>query len=341
MSLSPHNGNLMVSPTEPLLSLPELRKTADRISPYLHDTPIFHCQDSSIAGEIGSGELHLKLEFLQQTGSFKPRGALNNVLTRPENKRAQGVIAVSAGNHAIAVAYAASTLGISAKVLMHRKASPLRVEKCRRYGAEILLVDDITEAFSLLEEIAKQEDRMIIHPFDSVRTLQGTGTLGLEIAEAVNDLDVAVVAVGGGGLIAGVGSALKAIQPSIQVIGVEPTGAAGMTHSLELGRPLEKVEVNTIADSLGAPLHFRMSFEVCQQVIDRMVLVEEDELCQAMARVYDGLKFALEPAGVAVVAALTGALQGTLKGKRVAALFCGSNIDESNWISLLQRGRQL
>jgi threonine dehydratase len=294
-----------------------------------------------VIDQVGDGELYLKLEFLQQTGSFKARGALNNALTRPEAERNQGVTAVSAGNHAIAVAYVAKTLGISAKVLMHRKASPLRVEKCRRYGAEVLLVDDIAEAFSLLEEIAKKEDRMIIHPFDSVRTLQGTGTLGLEIAEEIEGLDVALVAVGGGGLIAGVGTALKAIQPSIQVIGVEPTGAAGMTHSLELGRPLEKVEVNTIADSLGAPLHCAMSFAVCQQVIDRMVLVEENELCQAMARVYDGLKFALEPAGAAVIAALEGPLRGTLKGKRVAAILCGSNIDESNWMGVLQRGRQL
>jgi threonine dehydratase len=249
------------------------------------------------------------------------------------------VTAVSAGNHAIAVAYAAKTLGISAKVLMHRKANPLRVAKCQHYGAEVLLVDDITQAFTLLDEIAEKEDRTIIHPFDSAPTLQGTGTLGLEIGDALKDLDTILVAVGGGGLIGGVASALKQMQPAIEVIGVEPVGAAGLTQSLELGRPLEKVTVNTIADSMGAPLHCQMSFGVCQQVIDRMVLVEDDEMCQAMARVYDGLKFALEPAGAAVIAALTGPLQGTLKGKRVAAILCGSNIDESSWLELVLRGR--
>jgi threonine dehydratase len=249
------------------------------------------------------------------------------------------VTAVSAGNHAIAVAYAAKTLGISAKVLMHRKANPLRVAKCQHYGAEVLLVDDINQAFVLLDEIAEKEDRTIIHPFDSAPTLQGTGTLGLEIGDALNDLDTILVAVGGGGLIGGVASALKQMQPAIEVIGVEPVGAAGLTQSLELGRPLEKVSVSTIADSMGAPLHCQMSFGVCQQVIDRMVLVEDDEMCQAMARVYDGLKFALEPAGAAVIAALTGPLQGTLKGKRVAAILCGSNIDESSWLELVLRGR--
>ena len=325
--------------SHPALTLDEIRQTAGRIEGYLHHTPIFHWQDAWVRSQLGEGELHLKLEFLQQTGSFKPRGALNNALTRPETERNQGVTAVSAGNHAIAVAYAAKTLGISAKVLMHRKANPLRVAKCQHYGAEVLLVDDITQAFVLLDEIAEKEDRTIIHPFDSAPTLQGTGTLGLEIGDALKDLDTILVAVGGGGLIGGVASALKQMQPAIEVIGVEPVGAAGLTQSLELGRPLEKVSVSTIADSMGAPLHCQMSFGVCQQVIDRMVLVEDDEMCQAMARVYDGLKFALEPAGAAVIAALTGPLQGTLKGKRVAAILCGSNIDESSWLELVLRGR--
>ena len=325
--------------SHPALTLVKIRQTADRIEGYLHHTPIFHWQDAWVRSQLGEGELHLKLEFLQQTGSFKPRGALNNALTRPEAERNQGVTAVSAGNHAIAVAYAAKTLGISAKVLMHRKANPLRVAKCQHYGAEVLLVDDINQAFVLLDEIAEKEDRTIIHPFDSAPTLQGTGTLGLEIGDALNDLDTILVAVGGGGLIGGVASALKQMQPAIEVIGVEPVGAAGLTQSLELGRPLEKVSVSTIADSMGAPLHCQMSFGVCQQVIDRMVLVEDDEMCQAMARVYDGLKFALEPAGAAVIAALTGPLQGTLKGKRVAAILCGSNIDESSWLELVLRGR--
>ena len=325
--------------SHPALTLDEIRQTARRIEGYLHHTPIFHWQDAWVRSQLGEGELHLKLEFLQQTGSFKPRGALNNALTRPEAERTQGVTAVSAGNHAIAVAYAAKTLGISAKVLMHRKANPLRIAKCQHYGAEVLLVDDINQAFVLLDEIAEKEDRTIIHPFDSAPTLQGTGTLGLEIGDALNDLDTILVAVGGGGLIGGVASALKQMQPAIEVIGVEPVGAAGLTQSLELGRPLEKVSVSTIADSMGAPLHCQMSFGVCQQVIDRMVLVEDDEMCQAMARVYDGLKFALEPAGAAVIAALTGPLQGTLKGKRVAAILCGSNIDESSWLELVLRGR--
>ncbi len=324
----------------PNLSLYELTSASKRIRDYVDKTPLFCWQKPPIRGQFANGNLYLKLEFLQRTGSFKARGAINNILTRPAAQGSQGVTTVSAGNHAIAVAYAAKALNVPAKVLMHKTASPFRIEKCKAYGAEVLLVDDINKAFALLEEIAANENRMIIHPFDSIRTLQGTGTLGLEIGEELTDLDAVVVAVGGGGLIGGVGSALKQMYPSIKVIGVEPTGADGLTQSLSQGKPLENVTVNTIADSMGAPLHCERSFKVCQQVIDQMVLVKDDEMCDAMAFVYDNLKFALEPAGAAVVAAINGPLCGQLIGKKVAAILCGSNIDEQAWATLLARGRQ-
>ena len=330
----------MSQPSYPALTLDEIEKTAYRIKNYICKTPIFQWQDSWVRNHLGDGELHLKLEFLQKTGSFKARGALNNALTRNAEKHSQGVAAVSAGNHAIAVAYAAKKLNISAKVLMHQKANPLRIEKCRQYGAEVVLINDITQAFAQLEEIAEKENRTIVHPFDSVPTLQGTGTLGLEIGDSLKEIDTILIAVGGGGLISGVATALKQLQPNIKVIGVEPRGASGLTRSLEVGRPLQQVEVDTIADSMGAPLHCQMSFSVCQEVIDEMILVTDDEICQAMVRVYDGLRFALEPAGVAVIAALESG-RCTLKNQRVAAILCGSNIDESSWLKFALRGRKI
>ena len=329
----------MSQPNYPALTLDEFEKTAHRIENYICRTPMFQWQDSWVRSHLKDGELHLKLEFLQKTGSFKVRGALNNALTRSAEQHSQGVVAVSAGNHAIAVAYTAKKLDISAKVLMHQKANPLRIEKCQQYGAEVLLIDDINQAFAQLEEIAEKENRTILHPFDSVPTLQGTGTLGLEIGDSLKEIDTILIAVGGGGLISGVATALKQLQPDVKVIGVEPRGASGMTRSLELGRPLQQVEVDTIADSMGAPLHCEMSFSVCQEVIDEMILVTDDEICQAMVRVYDGLKFALEPAGVAVIAALESG-RCTLKNQRVAAILCGSNIDESSWLKLALRGRK-
>ncbi|MED5406334.1 MAG: threonine/serine dehydratase [Pseudomonadota bacterium] len=322
------------------LDLEDIRSTARRIQPYVSRTPIFCWQDRWANDQVDDGELHLKLEFLQKTGSFKARGAINNILTRPAAERDKGVTAASAGNHAIAVAYAGQALGVSTKVVMHRGANPARVTKCRSFGAEVVLVDDMSLSFPTMEEIASQENRSIIHPFEGIRTMQGTATVGLEIAESVAALDAVIVAVGGGGLISGVGTAIKAVQPSVRVIGVEPVGAAGMSQSLKLGRPLEKVSVDTIADSMGAPLHCPESFAVCQKVVDEIVLVDDDALCQSMAVAFDGLKFTLEAAGVAVLAALAGPLKDQLTGQRVAALLCGSNIDETSWLNLVERGRR-
>ena len=198
----------------------------------------------------------------------------------------------------------------------------------------------MTQAFPTMEEIAAAEDRSVIHPFEGQATMQGTGTVGLEIAESITDLDAVVVAIGGGGLISGVGSALKALQPSLTLYGVEPVGASGMSQSLALGKPLDKVKVDTIADSIGAPLHCPESFAVCQNVIDDIVLLDDDELCQGMAIAFDRLKFSLEAAGAAVLAAIAGPLKGRLKGKRTAAILCGSNIDEASWQQLIERGRR-
>ena len=182
------------------LDLEDIRATARRIQPYVSRTPIFCWQDRWANDQIDDGELHLKLEFLQKTGSFKARGAINNILTRPAAERDKGVTAASAGNHAIAVAYAGQALGVSAKVVMHRGANPARVAKCRAFGAEVVLVDDMSLSFPTMEEIASQENRSIIHPFEGIRTMQGTATVGLEIAESVAALDAVIVAVGGGDL---------------------------------------------------------------------------------------------------------------------------------------------
>ena len=315
------------------LTLADLQNAAQRIRPYTVKTPCFSC-------ELGATSLQLKFEFLQRAGSFQARGAMNNLLLLSESERRQGVTAVSAGNHAIATAYAARELDTSAKVLMHRKANPFRIQRVHEFGGEVVLVDDIAVAFEEMRRISETEGRSIIHPFEGVRTMQGTGTLGLEIVEQLERFDLLLVAVGGGGLISGVGAAVKQLRPQVQIIGVEPEGAQGMTQSLAQGQPLEKVEVNTIADSMGAPLHAPLSFSVCQQVIDQMVCVSDDAICAAMAWAADELKLALEPAGCAVLAALMGPLKQECAGRSVAAILCGSNIDTEGWAALVARGRK-
>lgn len=323
----------------PAPTLRDIETARDRIADHVVRTPTHRLREPAAEELIGAGELHLKLEFLQRTGTFKARGAINNLRTLSPDEARRGVVAVSAGNHAIAVSYASQAVGVSAKVVMSRAADPYRVEACRRYGAEVILADDIAGAFATMDAIREEEHRIPIHPFDGRRTLAGTGTVGLEIAEQVPGPDVVIVAVGGGGLVAGVGSALRALHPSCRVVGVEPAGAAGLSASLRDGRPVQRVDVDTIADSMGAPTHTQATFDVCREVVDDMVTVDDDAMCRAMAYAYDVTKFALEPAGAAALAAAFGPLRDELVDQRTVAILCGSNIGEELFARYVGRGR--
>ena len=206
------------------LSPESIRDTAERIQPFINRTPMFHYSEHG-------KDWQLKFEFLQRSGSFKARGALNNILRLNSEQRDGGVTAVSAGNHALAVAYASSALEVNAKVVMQSTANPFRVSRAKAFGAEVVISERIDTAFEEMFRIAETEGRAIIHPFEGYSTLQGTASLGLEIIEQSKDIDVLLVAVGGGGLISGVGAAVKQVQPGVEIIGVEPEGAMGMTTS--------------------------------------------------------------------------------------------------------------
>ena len=199
-------------------------------------TPLIQC--AAIEDAIGSEtRVVAKLEFLQRTGTFKARGALATLYTLSAEQLAAGVTAVSAGNHAIATAYAAQALGTNAKVVMLRAANPARVEACRSYGADVLLADTVHQAFELAERIQDEEGRYLVHPFEGPAVATGTGIIGLEICEQCDDFDAVVVPVGGGGLIAGIANAVKRLRPNCEVIGVEPEGADTMHRSLANGEP--------------------------------------------------------------------------------------------------------
>jgi len=272
-------------------------------------------------------EIYGKFEFLQRTGTFKPRGALSVMLGLDDKQKEAGVTAVSAGNHAIATAFAAHAVGTSAKVVMIMNANPLRIERCRYFGAEVVLADDVHSAFEVAEEIQEREGRYFVHPYEGVDVILGTATVGLEICEQVPDLDVVIVPVGGGGLCAGIASAMKQMKPDCEVIGVEPVGADSMHRSFASGKPEAIEKVMTIADSLGAPFALPISFELCRENVDELVLVEDDELKNAMGVLFRELKIAVEPACAASTAALMGPLSGRFTGKKVIAVMCGSNID--------------
>ncbi len=312
--------------TEPGPKIEEIRALRDWLAQQTIRTPLIRC--AAIEAEIGGAtEVVAKLEFLQRTGTFKARGALATLRGLTPEQLRDGVTAVSAGNHAIATAFAAQALGTSAKVVMLSAANPSRVAACRAYGAEVVLVDDVHQAFAVAERIQQEEGRFFVHPFEGPAVAMGTGTIGLEICEQCEDFDTLVVPVGGGGLIGGIANAVKQLRPECEVIGVEPEGADSMHRSFASGQPESIDEVRTIADSLGAPFAAPYSFGLCQQHVDRLTLVDDHQLRRAMGFLFREMKVAVEPACAASTAALLGPLRGELQGKRVVLVFCGSNID--------------
>jgi len=264
---------------------------------------------------------------LQRTGTFKARGALAVLNSLSVEQRDLGVTAVSAGNHAIATAFAAKQVGASAKVVMIASANPVRIEACRAYGAEVVLADDVHEAFKAAQRIQEEEGRFFVHPFEGADIATATGTVGLEMCEQCDSFDALIVPVGGGGLIGGISNAVKQIRPDCEIVGVEPDGADTLHRSFAAGEPQAIDKVRTIADSLGAPFAMPYSFGLCRDNIDRLVLVDDMQLRRSMGLLFEAMKIAVEPACAASTAALFGPLCEQLRGKTVMLVFCGSNID--------------
>jgi threonine dehydratase len=292
----------------------------------IRTTPLMRC--AGIELELDS-DMHVwgKLEFLQRTGTFKARGALANLHALSREQLDRGVTAVSAGNHAIATAFAARESGSSAKVVMTGSANPYRIKACESFGGEVIVVDDVHQAFESAQRIEKDEGRYFVHPFEGQAVATGTGTLGLEICDQLDEFDALIVPIGGGGLMAGIANAVKQLRPSVEIIGVEPEGANTMRLSFDAGQPRSIDRVRTIADSLGAPYALPYSFELCRSNVDRLVEVDDLALRKSMGFLFQRMKFAVEPACAASTAALMGPLREALAGKRVVLVFCGSNID--------------
>lgn len=316
-------------------TLSEIRAARERLGDLVLETPVWRWESERLTAALGAAaKVTLKLELLQHAGSFKPRGALAVMLDLDEAARARGVTAVSAGNHAIAVAYAARRLGTNAAVVMPESADPYRVARCRALGARVELVENVHRAFDRAREIADREGRHFVHPFEGPQVALGTATLGLEFLERVPDLEVVIVPIGGGGLCAGVASAVKQIAPGCRVVGVEPTGADTMRRSLEAGRPMAIDEVRTIADSLGAPYALDYSFELCRRHLDDLVLVTDEELRAAMGILFSEVKLAVEPAGAAATAALLGPARDLASGHHTGLIVCGANLSPVRFAEL-------
>jgi threonine dehydratase len=319
--------------TESGPNIKEIRALREQLREQTIVTPVIRCR--AIEDALGNDtEVFGKLEFLQRTGTFKARGALATLFGLSENELEIGVTAVSAGNHAIATAFAAKAVGTSAKVVMTQSANPSRVAACRTYGAEVVIAADVHEAFEMAHKIRDEEGRFFVHPFDGPSIALGTGTVGLEICEQIQDFDAVVIPVGGGGLIAGISNAVKQLRPDAEVIGVEPEGADSMHRSFASGKPQSIERVETIADSLGAPFAMPYSYGLARQNVDRLTLVNDDALRKTMGFLFQSMKIAVEPACAATTAAILGPLRESLAGKRVVLVFCGSNI---NWATFSEQ----
>lgn len=304
----------------------EIRALREQLTEKTITTPMLRCAaiEEAVGGET---PVQAKLEFLQRTGTFKARGALATLHGLDKEQLAAGVTAVSAGNHAIATAFAAQTLGTTAKVVMISSANPSRVAACKSYGADVVLAQDVHEAFVIAERIQQEEGRFFVHPFEGPAVALGTGTVGLEICEQAGEFDTLVVPIGGGGLIGGIANAVKQLRPDCEIIGVEPVGADTMYRSRAMGAPQSIEKVETIADSLGAPFAMPYSFALTEANVDRLVLVDDMQLRRTMGFLFQAMKIAVEPACAASTAALLGPLRQELEGKRVVLVMCGSNID--------------
>jgi threonine dehydratase len=330
--------------TDQAPDLPAIDATALALAPHIRLTPTWVWEDEVVAGMLPPlTRPILKLELFQHAGSFKARGALSVMRALDSAALARGVTAVSAGNHAIAVAWAARTLGSSAKVVMPETADPFRVTRCRRLGAEVVLTGDVHAAFARAEEIGREEGRSFVHPFEGPRTALGTATLGRELLRQEPELEAVIVPVGGGGLAAGVAAAIKLARPDCLVIGVEPEGNDTMLRSIRSGKPERAPEggPRTIADSLSPPYTLPYSLELCRRYLDDLVLVSDDELRRALALLFGSARLAVEPAGAAAAAALLGPLRELLAGKRVGLIVCGTNIAPEKYREHLARGVEL
>ena len=308
-----------------MVTVQDIHNARARIAGRVHLTPMIG--SSTIARRIGAASFELKCESVQKTGSFKVRGVLNKLSQLTDADRARGVVTVSAGNHAQAMAWGARAAGVKCTVVMPANASRTKVAASIGYGATVIQHGTGADAFRMALELADSEGFTFVHPFDDEQIIAGAGTAGLEVLEQSPSPDVVVVPVGGGGLIAGIAVAVKETSPNTRVIGVEPAGAAVMRQSLDAGRALNMVSMHTIADGLAAPMAGAHNFDIVKRYVDDVVLVSDDEIVEAMKELLSRCKLLAEPAGAAATAAVLAGkipLQGT---ERVVAMLSGGNVD--------------
>jgi threonine dehydratase len=316
-------------------NLDDIRAARERIQPLTYVTPLERSADFSQL--LGNSVFH-KLENLQLTGSFKVRGALNALLAWSDGDRAKGVVAASAGNHAQGVAFGARQLGVPATIVMPVGTPLVKLMAVKRLGAEVTQTgENYDEAAEYAAGLAGERGAKLIHPFNDPMVIAGQGTIALEILEQMPDIDAVLVAIGGGGLIAGIGTVLKALCPRVQVIGVQAAGADGMARSMAAGQVVGVDHPVTIADGIRVARPGDLTFAIARDVVDQVVTVTDDEIANAVLMMIETDKSVVEGAGATPLAAMLHGHVG-LRGKRVALIVSGGNIDVNILSRIIERG---
>ncbi|HYL72754.1 MAG TPA: threonine/serine dehydratase [Bryobacteraceae bacterium] len=308
-----------------ILTRERIAATSLLLKPYIRRTPVIEVSAEDFG--LTSIRLQFKLELLQHTGSFKPRGAFTNLLTR--DVPPAGVVAASGGNHGAAVAYAAMKLGKLARIFVPTVCSPAKLERIRSYGADLVITGDrYADALAASEDWATQSGAMPVHAYDQLETLAGQGTVGLEFEDQAPDLDTLLVAIGGGGLIGGVAAWYAG---RIKIVGVEPEAAPTLTKALAAGKPVDAEAGGIAADSLAPKRVGELMFPIAQKYVTRVVLVPDAAIQQAQEALWNTLRLASEPGGAASLAALLARRYQPAPGERVGVLLCGGNTTAVNF----------
>ena len=319
-----------------MVDLRDIEAARERIRGHVLLTP---CTPSEVFGEMFGGHAWFKFENLQRTGSFKERGALNRMMALSPEERERGVIAASAGNHAQGVAYHARRLGIPATIVMPERTPLVKVSATKGYGARVLLHGSVyDEAMVEAHRIRDEEGLTLVHPFDDPAVIAGQGTIGLELLEQVPGLDVVVVSVGGGGLIAGIAAAIKAIRPGVRIIGVESRALPAALRSREAGELVTIPAAESIAEGIAVRRIGEHSFELIQEHVDELLAVSEEEIASAVLLLLEREKTVVEAACATTVAAVVNGHIRGLEGKNVVMMLSGGNIDVSLMSRIIERG---
>ncbi|HEX3443438.1 MAG TPA: threonine ammonia-lyase [Chthoniobacterales bacterium] len=318
------------------MTLQDIQAAKKRIKSGLYYSP---CPLSGQLSEIAGAQIYCKLDHLQRTGSFKERGARNALLLLDSARREKGVVAASAGNHALGLAYHGRLLGVPVTVVMPETAPLIKITSCQRLDANVLIQgNNFAEARAFADQLVRSKGLTYIHGYDDWEIIAGQGTMGLEILDQVPDFDAILVPVGGGGLIAGIAMAIKSLRPEVQIIAVGAENTPSFAEALRAGKPVRVTNYPTLADGLAVPEVGNNAFSVAKRYVDQLVSVSEHEIALAILRIIELEKSVVEGSAAATLAALLGGKLPELAGKKVVLPFCGGNIDPGILNRVIEKG---